>query len=119
MFPTIEYAARLSHFDPKSDYQDFRGFFVLFWVALTIMVITAMLRNVKENGVPLMFSQWATLTENLFELAFSEILMGASLYPCLGLQLLYLNSKGLCRWNYRGMAIQAIFQTAWLVHWIR
>ncbi|KAF2666768.1 sterol O-acyltransferase 1 [Microthyrium microscopicum] len=119
MFPTIEYAARVSHFDPKSDYRDFRGFFVLFWVALTIMVITTMLRNLRENGAPLILSQWAILTENIYELALSELLMGASTFLCLPLHLMYMKSSSLFRWHYTGMAIQSIFQACWLYFWIR
>jgi len=36
---------RVSHFDPKSKHHDFRGFYTLFWVGLSIMVITTGLRN--------------------------------------------------------------------------
>jgi sterol O-acyltransferase len=74
-FPTIAYEARVSHFDPKSDYRDFRGFFVLFWVGLAIMVITTMLKNFKENGSPLRMRQWDLFTENIWELAASDFLM--------------------------------------------
>jgi sterol O-acyltransferase len=117
MFPTIDYSARVSHLDPKSDHHDFRGFFVLFWVGLAIMVITAMLRNFKETGFPLLVSQWSLFTENIWELALSDFLMAASTYMCLAFQLLFLNSS-LFRWHGIGMAIQSIFQAAWLLYWI-
>jgi sterol O-acyltransferase len=117
MFPTIDYSARVSHLDPKSDHHDFTGFFVLFWVGLAIMVITAMLRNFKETGLPLIFSQWSLFTENLGELALSEFLMAASTYLCLALQNLFLRSQ-IFRWYGFGMALQSVFQACWLLYWI-
>lgn len=81
------------------------------------MVITAMLRNFKETGLLLLFSQWSLFTENIWELAISDFLMAASTMLCLSLQLLFLNSK-LFRWHYVGMAVQSIFQLAWLGYWI-
>ena len=61
LFPTVEYYERVSYFDPRSDYSNFRGFFVLFWVGLAIMVITSMLRNLKETGTILSFKQWVCI----------------------------------------------------------
>jgi sterol O-acyltransferase len=116
-FPTIEYAARVSHFDPKSDHHDFHGFFVLFWIGLAIMVITTMLRNYKETGSLLALSQWNLFTENIWELALSDLLMALSTCLCLPLHLLYKNNS-MFQWHYGGMIIQSIFQVAWLAHWI-
>lgn len=42
MFPSIAYEERVSHFDPNSSYSNFRGFFVLFWIGLAIMILTTM-----------------------------------------------------------------------------
>ncbi|KAK5015373.1 Sterol O-acyltransferase 2 (Sterol-ester synthase 2) [Cryomyces antarcticus] len=118
MFPTIEYAARLSHFDPKSDYRDFRGFFVLFWIGLAIMVITAVLRNLKETGYPLSFRQRTLFTENIYELALSDLLMVSSTAISLPLHKLYDGSKGVLRWGRAGIAIQSVFQMVWLFYWV-
>lgn len=117
-FPTIEYAARVSHFDPQSDYRDFRGFFVLFWISLAIMVITTMIRNYKEMGAPFVISQWGLFTENIWELALSDLLMAGSAMLTLPLQKLFKNSTGLLSWNKGGMVIQVLFQAAWLTHWV-
>jgi sterol O-acyltransferase len=81
------------------------------------MVITAMLRSYKEGRPILMLTQWALFTENIWELAISEFLMVSSLYAVLPLQHLYRKSK-ILRWNYGGMILQALFQTAWLSQWI-
>ena len=119
MFPTIDYSARVSHFDPKSEYRDFRGFFVLFWIGLAIMVITTMLRNIKDTGHPLRVEVWSLLTANVWQLAISDLAMVISTYASLPLQKLFRESKGWLRWEKGGMAVQSIFQVAWLVLWIK
>lgn len=119
MFPTIDYSARVSHFDPKSDYKDFRGFFVLFWVGLAIMVITTMLRNIKDTGYPLRVQVWSLLTANTWQLALSDILMVASTGISLPLQKIFRESNGWLRWENGGMAVQSVFQAAWMVVMIK
>jgi sterol O-acyltransferase len=118
LFPTVPYEARLSHFDPNSDYRDFHGFFVLFWIGLAIMVITAMLRNLKENGSFLVIHQWHLFTENLTELALSDFLMASSTAVSLPLHHIFANSSGALRWRRLGMVIQSVYQAAWLAYWI-
>ncbi|KAI9664036.1 MAG: hypothetical protein M1821_007527 [Bathelium mastoideum] len=118
IFPTIEYEARVSHFDPKSEYTNFRGFFVLFWIGLAIMVVTAMLRNVKETGYPLTIRQWDLFTKNLWEMGLSDFLMVASTAVSLPLHKMYMSSKGIFRWKRGGMVIQSIYQAAWLSFWV-
>ena len=119
MFPTIDYSARVSHFDPRSEYTDFRGFFVLFWVGLAIMVITTMLRNIKDTGHPLRIRVWSLLTANVQQLALADFAMVASTYLSLPLHKLFRNTKGWLRWEKGGMAIQSVFQVAWAVFWIK
>ncbi|WPG98769.1 Hypothetical protein R9X50_00156500 [Acrodontium crateriforme] len=118
LFPTIEYRDRLSYFDPNSDYSDFRGFFVLFWVGLAIMVITAMLRNLQDNGNLIYFKQWPLFTQNIWELAAIDFVMTASTVLALPLHILFKNSKGWLKWDRGGMIVQIIFQAAWLALWI-
>lgn len=117
IFPTIEYESRVSYFDPRSDYGNFRGFFVLFWIGLAIMVITAMLRNLKETGSLLYFKQWPLFTENIWELAASDLLMVASTSVSLPLHLLFKNSKGVLQWNRGGIVIQSLYQLGWIAFW--
>jgi sterol O-acyltransferase len=117
MFPTIDYVDRVSHFDPDSDYHDFRGFFVLFWIGLAIMVITSMLRQVKETGYPFQIRQWNLFREKVFELGLVDGAMVGSTAVALPLQKLFLNGKGPLRWSQLGMAIQSIYQVIWLSFW--
>ncbi|KAL9063700.1 MAG: hypothetical protein Q9157_008124 [Trypethelium eluteriae] len=118
IFPTVEYAARVSHFDPNSDYTDFRGFFVLFWIGLAIMCITAMLRNMKETGYPLTIRQWSLFTENIWEMGLSDALMVASTAISLPLHKMYMGSAGALRWRRGGIVIQSLFQAVWLSFWV-
>lgn len=116
MFPTIDYVGRVSHFDPDSDYHDFRGFFVLFWIGLAIMVITSMLRNLTETGYPLQIRQWALFKEKIFELGLVDFAMASSTALCLPIQRLFLK-EGSFRWHSSGMALQSVLQAIWLAFW--
>lgn len=115
MFPTIEYVDRVSHFDPQSDYHDFRGFFVLFWIGLAIMVLTSMLRKYRDTGYPLAITQWDLFTEKVWELGLSDGAMVASIAVSLPIQKLCMS--GWIRWHNLGMAIQSIYQALWLLFW--
>lgn len=118
LFPTVEYTSRVSYFDPKSDYGNFRGFFVLFWIGLAIMVITAMLRNLKDTGALLSIKQWPLFTQNIWELALVDLAMAGSTMLDLPLHLLFKRSRGVLRWNAGGVVIQSIFQAVWLIAWL-
>jgi sterol O-acyltransferase len=118
LFPTIEYAARVSHFDPNSDYHNFRGFFVLFWIGLAIMVVTTMLRNIKETGHPMRVRIWSLFTTNVWELGLSDLAMVSSTAACLPIQILSRKSNGMLRWSKCGMLMQILYQVVWLTSWV-
>lgn len=118
MFHTINYVPRVSHFDPRSEYRDFRGFFVLFWISLTIMVITTGLRNMKETGHPLRVEVYALLSRNVIALALSDAAMVGSTALSLPLQKLARKTNGVLRWRRAGIWIQSIFQAFWLGLWV-
>ena len=116
MFPTIDYQDRVSHFDPDSEYHDFRGFFVLFWIGLAIMVLTSVLRNLTETGYPFQIRQWGLFKEKVVELGLVDGAMVSSIAISLPLQRLFLK-EGALRWSTYGMAIQSIYQVIWLSFW--
>ncbi|KAG6039545.1 hypothetical protein E4U41_002437, partial [Claviceps citrina] len=126
LFPTIEFASRLSHFDPQSDHRDFHGFFNLFWIGLAIMGMTTMLRNMKDTGYPLRIEIWSLFTVKLWHLAVADLLMVASSLVGLPLQRLWRRAAmagggkggGLMTWARGGMAVQSIYQLLWLALWI-
>ncbi|KAH8595767.1 MBOAT, membrane-bound O-acyltransferase family-domain-containing protein [Bisporella sp. PMI_857] len=118
LFPTIEYASRVSHFDPNSDYRDFQGFYVLFWIALTIMVVTTMLRNVKDTGYPMRMQIWALFTVKVWELALADFLMVASTAVSLPLHRLFRSKTAGWRWFGPGVVIQSLYQAIWFSIWV-
>ncbi|KAI2643404.1 MBOAT-domain-containing protein [Xylaria nigripes] len=118
LFPTTEFASRVSHFDPKSDYRDFHGFFNLFWIGLAIMGITTMLRNYKETGYPLRLQIWSLFTVKLWHLAIAEFLMLASTSASVPLHKMFRRSRGAWSWYRGGVLVQGIYQVVWLTFWI-
>ncbi|KAH9995872.1 MBOAT-domain-containing protein [Xylariaceae sp. FL0662B] len=118
LFPTIEFASRVSHFDPNSDYRDFHGFFNLFWIGLAIMGITTMIRNYKDTGYPLRVQIWTLFTVKLWQMAIADVCMVAGTAISLPLQKIARESHGALAWNKGGMAIQSIYQVVWLAFWV-
>lgn len=121
LFPTIEYASRVSHFDPNSDYRDFQGFYILFWIALTIMIITTMLRNIKDTGYPMRVQIWQLFTVKVWELGLADALMVLSTAVSLPLHRIFRSKLGKTlglRWATGGMAVQSIYQMAWFSFWV-
>ncbi|KAK3370098.1 MBOAT, membrane-bound O-acyltransferase family-domain-containing protein [Podospora didyma] len=120
LFPTIEFASRVSHFDPNSDYRDFHGFFNLFWIGLAIMAITTGLRNIKDTGYPLRVQIWGLFTVKLWHLAVADFMMVASAAVALPLHRVFraAPARGAWTWAKGGMAAMSIYQAVWLSLWI-
>ena len=119
MFPSIDYEARVSHFDPRSDYKDFRGFFVLFWIGLAIMVITTMLRNIKDTGYPLRHQMWDLMTIKTWQLGLADMVMVGSTAVIVPFQQFVQKNSGWLRWKNAGMPLHSIFQGLWLILWVK
>ncbi|ROV93127.1 hypothetical protein VSDG_07342 [Cytospora chrysosperma] len=120
IFPTIEFASRVSHFDPNSDYRDFHGFFNLFWIGLGIMGITSMLRNIKEVGWPFRVQIWTLFTIKWWHLGLADFAMVASASLVFPLQKYVRTQKagsGMT-WAKGGMAVQSIYQVVWMAFWV-
>lgn len=82
------------------------------------MVITTMLRNWKENGSLFNISQLDLFTENIWELALSDLLMASSIMLSLPVHKIYASSNGFLRWSKGGMIIQSVLQLVWLAYWV-
>ncbi|KAH0607175.1 uncharacterized protein H6S33_003163 [Morchella sextelata] len=89
MFPTVAYESRVSHFDPQSQYHDFRGFFALFWIGIFIMVLNTALRNYRDTGKVLRTSIFSLFYAAPAELAFADLAMACSTVICLPLQKMF------------------------------
>jgi sterol O-acyltransferase len=118
-FHRIDYKPRVSHFDPNSEYRDFRGFFVLFWISLAIMVISTVLRNIKDTGYPFRVKMWSLLIENTWQLGLSDGAMVLTSGLCLPLQKVFRKNKGFLRWAKGGIVLQSLFQAGWLAMWMK
>ncbi|EXJ81494.1 sterol O-acyltransferase [Capronia epimyces CBS 606.96] len=118
MFHTINYTNRVSYFDPRSDYRDFRGFFVLFWISLTIMVITTGLRNIQETGHPLRVEVYSLMSRNVVSLGLADAAMVFSTALSLPIQKMVRGQTGFLRWRRAGFWIQTIYQGIWLLIWV-
>ena len=110
IFPTVDY-------DPRSNYHNFRGFFVLFWIGLAIMVMTTMLRNFKETGSPFLFRQRKLFLENIWSLAVSDLVMSGSIMVSYPLHIVFYRSTGILQWDKAGVWIQSVYQLSWLAFW--
>lgn len=119
LFYSIDYVPRVSHFDPDSDYHNFRGFFILFWISLVIMVVTTMLRNIQDTGYPMRLQVWKLLSANVWELAFSDLAMLVTSATVLPLHKLYRSGPKWLRWTRGGLVIQSIGEALWLALWIK
>lgn len=119
LFYTIDYVPRVSHFDPESDYHNFRGFFTLFWIGLAIMVGTTMLRNIKDTGYPLRVRVWSLLTANVYEMGLSDLAMVVSSGLVLPLHKLYRSGPQWLRWSRAGVVIQSLGEALWMFLWLK
>lgn len=119
LFPTTDFASRLSHFDPDSDYRDFHGFFNLFWIGLAIMGLTTMLRHMKDTGYPFTFQIWHLFTVKLWHLAIADFCMVATAAVSLPLHRAFRSAPqdGFWTWKRGGMAAQSVYQLLWLGTW--
>lgn len=120
IFPTVEFASRVSHFDPESEHNDFHGFFNLFWIGLAIMGITTMLRNMKDTGYPMSFEITGLFTVKLWHLAIADGVMVAGTAFSLPLHrwIRARPANSAWAWKRGGMALQSIYQAIWLCFWI-
>jgi sterol O-acyltransferase len=81
------------------------------------MAITTMLRNIKDTGYPMRVRIWQLFTVKVWELGVADGLMVASTAISLPLHQVFRKSSKL-HWAGAGMAIQSIYQTAWLAFWV-
>ncbi|GLI78052.1 sterol O-acyltransferase 2 [Penicillium ochrochloron] len=118
LFYTIDYVPRVSHFDPDSDYHNFRGFFTLFWISLVIMVVTTVLRNIRDTGYPLRVRVWSLLSANVWELGLTDLAMVASSALVLPMHKIWRSGPRWLQWARGGMILQSIGEALWLAVWI-
>jgi sterol O-acyltransferase len=85
------------------------------------MVITTMLRNVKDTGYPMRVEIWQLFPVKIWGLATADALMVASTAVSLPIQRIIRDATGIfswLRWSKGGMAIQTIYQVLWFIVWV-
>ena len=84
------------------------------------MAITSMLRNIKETGNPMRVQIWGLFTIKLWHLALADFAMVASTAVSFPLQKVFrrAQSGSAMTWGKGGMALQSIYQVAWLTLWV-
>jgi sterol O-acyltransferase len=84
------------------------------------MAITTMLRNIKETGYPMRVQIWTLFTVKWYELAIADLLMVVSTALSLPMHRMFRAAKagsGMT-WKKGGMALQSVFEVAYLAFWI-
>lgn len=119
MFPTVTYESRVSHFDPQSQHRDFHGFFALFWIGLSIMVLTTALRNLKDTGTVFRSNIFSLFAQGTLELGFTDLAMALSTGVVVPLQQRFAKG-GETGWSWAngGWAFQHTLQAVWLGIWV-
>lgn len=85
------------------------------------MIITTMLRNIKDTGYPMRVQIWQLFTVKVWELGLADGLMVLSTSLSLPLHRLFRSQIGRAlglRWVGGGMVLQALFQTVWFAFWV-
>jgi sterol O-acyltransferase len=85
------------------------------------MVITTMLRNVKDTGYPMRVEIWQLFPVKIWGLATADALMVASTAVSLPIQRIVRDATGIfswLRWSKGGIAIQTIYQVLWFLVWV-
>ena len=83
------------------------------------MVVTTVLRNIKDTGYPLRVRVWSLLSANVWELGLCDLAMVVSSSLVLPLHKLYRNGPRWLRWARVGMIIQSFAEAVWLLFWIK
>jgi len=99
----------LDHSATKSN--RFAGFYVLFWLAVSVTVIDSCVNYILANGLE---SQIVTLLlTDLFDIAFMDLLMYLSIYFVFILHSLV--AKGFISWSKTGWIILSIYECVFLI----
>ncbi|KAL4811483.1 MBOAT, membrane-bound O-acyltransferase family-domain-containing protein [Aspergillus unguis] len=82
------------------------------------MVVTTVLRNIKDTGYPLRVRVWSLLTANVWSMGFSDVAMVCTSGLVIPLHHIS-RTSGWLRWERGGIVLQSIFEALWLGVWIK
>ncbi|WRT69249.1 uncharacterized protein IL334_006233 [Kwoniella shivajii] len=111
----LSFTPRVSSLDrhnERSQTDEFRGFFVLFWIGLALLFLRTSIQSWEENRTPLSWNFGRLITGDALVLALSDLIMVLAMFFCVPFV------KGLQnRWfsyHWTGLIIQHTFQTLYL-----
>nr|XP_018259362.1 sterol O-acyltransferase [Kwoniella dejecticola CBS 10117]OBR81520.1 sterol O-acyltransferase [Kwoniella dejecticola CBS 10117] len=111
----LSFTPRVSSLDrtnERSQNDQFRGFFVLFWFGLALLFLRTSMQSWEENRTPLSWTFGRLITGDALVLAISDLVMVLAMFFCVPFV------KGLqYRWykySWTGLIIQHTFQTVYL-----
>ncbi|GMM52156.1 sterol acyltransferase [Starmerella bacillaris] len=101
---------------PEWTNSKFFGFYVLFWVAISVSMLRILLLNVFKNGYPLGRNVIATLQRDWWHVGLADLVMYIAMYPTFFMQ--YAVSKKWVNWKRYGWILQHLYQSAYLVTFV-
>ncbi|WVQ93034.1 hypothetical protein IAU59_000098 [Kwoniella sp. CBS 9459] len=111
----LSFTPRVSSLDrhnEKSQTDEFRGFFTLFWIGLALLFLRTSLQSWEENRTPLSWTFGRLITGDALVLAISDLIMVSLMLICVpfvkALQYRWFN------YYYTGLIIQHTFQFLYL-----
>ncbi|WWC91037.1 uncharacterized protein L201_005977 [Kwoniella dendrophila CBS 6074] len=111
----LSFTPRVSSLDrtnERSQSDEFRGFFVLFWIGLALLFLRTSIQSWEINRTPLSWTFGRLITRDAWVLAISDLVMVLAMFFCVpfvkGLQNKWYS------YTWTGLIIQHSFQTLYL-----
>lgn len=90
----------------------FRGFYVLFWITVAILMIRTYVSSFDQTGYPLSLSFAALFSKDALSLALSDAILVGSTVICVPFVKLLVSGK--IRYSGTGMLLQHLYQATML-----
>ena len=103
----LTFVPRTSHFE-SSGADPFRGFYVLFWIAIFLFILRTYVTSLDETGYPLSLAFATLFSKDALSLAISDAVLVSS--TALSVVLVKMMKNGWIRYYPTGMFIQHIYQ---------
>lgn len=97
-------------------HSSFFGFYVLFWVAISVTMARILLMNTFKTGYPLGYNIIATLKRDWWHVGLADLVMYLLMYPTFFMQ--YLVQAGYVNWGSYGWILQHLYQSLYLVAFV-
>ncbi|KAI0285808.1 MBOAT, membrane-bound O-acyltransferase family-domain-containing protein [Russula aff. rugulosa BPL654] len=109
----VVFVPRLSHFDienERSNKNEFRGFFTLFWISLFIWTVRTYVRSIETEGAPLNLRFATMISRDARTLALSDAVLVLSTGICVPFAKAV--SRGWIKYYWTGVILQHLLQAS-------